>query len=95
MKNNFDKYRELLQKDGLLYLNVKVIPRAQKTELTELMQGPEGEEILKIKVAAVPERGRANAELCKYLSKVFNISKSAVMVSQGQTSQRKVVKIKL
>ena len=93
MKIEFDKYRRSLKQEGILYLNVKVIPKAQRTELAGLMVGTEGEEILKIKVAAVPEKGKANAELCKYLAKELGVLKSSVIVSQGQTSQRKVVRV--
>jgi|CXWL01.1.fsa_nt_gi uncharacterized protein (TIGR00251 family) len=93
MNEIFESFRNQLEADGLLYLNVKVIPKAQKTEAVEILVGPEGEQILKIKVAAVPEKGKANKALCDYLAKIFGVSKSLVSVSQGQTSQRKVVKI--
>ncbi len=89
----FEPHRNTLKRDGILYLNIKVIPKAQKTEAVEVLKGPEGEEILKIKVAAVPEKGKANAELCRYISKTFGISKSGVQVVQGQASQRKVIRI--
>ena len=89
----FSSFRDRFQHDGILYLNVKVIPKAQRTEFVELMQGPDGEEILKIKVAAVPEKGKANAELCRFLAKEFQVSKSLVSVVQGQRSPRKVIKI--
>ncbi|MGE3340427.1 MAG: DUF167 domain-containing protein [Candidatus Altimarinota bacterium] len=57
------------------------------------MEDGEGEKVWKIKVAAVPEKGKANAELCRYIAKLFEVSKSSVVVSQGEASQRKVVKI--
>ena len=77
----------------VLYLTVKVIPKAQRTEAVEILEGAEGEQVLKVKVAAVPEKGKANEELCRYLAQELGISKSQVAVSQGSTSQRKVVKI--
>ena len=86
-------YRDLLQRDGILYLNIKVIPKASRTEFVELMEGPEGGEVLKIKVAAVPEKGKANAELCRFLAGEFGVRKSGVSVVSGKMSQRKVVKI--
>lgn len=87
------EYQKLLQKDRVLYLAVKVIPKAQKTEFVEVLEDGEGEKVWKIKVAAVPEKGKANAELCAYLAKLFQVSKNSVILSQGETSQRKVVKI--
>lgn len=79
--------------DQIVYINVKVIPKAPKTELVEKMTGPEGEEVWKIKVAAVPEKGKANQELCRFLARHFQVPRSSVSVSLGATSQRKVVKI--
>ena len=79
----------------VLYLNIKVIPKAPKTELVEIMKDPDGEEVWKIKVAAVPEKGKANHELCCFLARHFNVPRSAVSVSLGARSQRKVVKIYL
>ena len=95
MKYDWEKLSEGLEEKGLLYLTIKVIPKAQRTELVEVMEGSEGEQILKIKVAAVPEKGKANKALCDYVAKELGVSKSSVSVSQGHTSQRKVLKIVL
>ncbi len=90
---HLDSFKERLRNEGLLYLNIKVIPKAQQTQLVELMKGPEGEDILKVKVAAVPEKGKANTVLCEYFVKYLGVSKSQVSVVRGQSSQRKVLKI--
>ena len=45
-------------------LKIKVIPRAQKTESVGYMS--DGTE--KIRIKAPPEDGKANAELCRFLS---------------------------
>jgi uncharacterized protein (TIGR00251 family) len=87
-----DQYRKQLEIDKVLYLAVKVIPKAQKTEFVEVLEDGEGEQVWKIKVAAVPEKGKANAELCAYLAKLFQVSKKSVVVTQGETSQRKIIK---
>ncbi len=79
----------------LMYVNIKVIPNAHKTELVEKVVGPEHEEVWKIKVAAPPEKGKANKELCRFLAEYFEVPKSAVTVSQGHTSQRKVVRVEV
>lgn len=92
---NFDLFLNSLQREGFLYLNIKVIPNAKKTEAVEMMKGPEEEEIIKIKVAAPPEKGKANAALQKYLAQVFGVSKNQVTITHGQTSPRKLIKILL
>lgn len=89
----FETYKRQLIRESVLYLNIKVIPKAQRTEFVELMIGPDEEEIIKVKLAAVPEKGKANAALCEYFANVFGLSKSQVAVVRGQTSQRKVLKL--
>ena len=46
-------------------LKVKVIPRSRKTEFAGEMEDGS----VKIKVAAVPEDGKANKELCSFLAR--------------------------
>ncbi|MBS1874171.1 MAG: DUF167 domain-containing protein [Acidobacteria bacterium] len=70
-------------------LRIKVIPKSPKTEITgELADGS-----LKIRVAAVPERGKANAELCAFLAREIGIPSSHVEVISGHTSPLKLVRI--
>lgn len=85
--------KQLVKGEKVEYLNIKVLPKAQRNEAVEILEGAEGELVLKVKVAAVPEKGKANQELCRYLAKELGLAKSQVEVVQGQTSQRKVVKI--
>ena len=93
MRAFFEDLQRQLLRDGVLYVNVKVIPKAQRTEAVEVLEGADDELVLKVKVAAVPEKGKANKALCEYLAGEFGVPKSAVAVVQGQTSQRKVVKM--
>jgi len=46
---------------------------------------------LKIKIAAPPEDGRANEELCRFLGKALGIPKSSVEIRSGTSSRRKIV----
>ena len=48
---------------------------------------------MKIKVAAVPEDGKANKELCGFLAKHYAVPQANVSVISGATSQRKVIRI--
>lgn len=94
MESFFQQRREQLLRDGVLYLDVKVIPKASKTMFAGLLK-EEDADVVKVKVGAVPEKGRANQELCRFLAGVFDVHKNAVAVVRGQTNQRKVVKILL
>jgi len=66
-------------------LNIKVIPRAKKTELVGYMD----DWALKIRIKAIPEDGKANDELCRFLSEQEG---GKWEVTGGKTGTRKVVK---
>jgi len=48
-----------------------------------------------IKIRAKPIDGEANIYLVKYLSKEFNISKSAINIEKGTTNQYKTLNINI
>jgi uncharacterized protein (TIGR00251 family) len=48
---------------------------------------------LKIRVAAPPVDGKANAALLDFLAKWLQIPKSALHLKSGQTARRKVVRV--
>lgn len=76
-----------LNQSGLLYLKIKVIPKANQTEFRELM----GDETLKIAVKAPPTDGKANKVLEKILKKTFEASE--VKIISGQKDRIKLVKL--
>ena len=76
------------EKDGSIIFDVRVVPRASKSEIVGELGGA-----LKIRIAAPPVDSAANAELIKVLAKEFKVSKSAVEILKGQTSKLKQVKI--
>lgn len=70
-------------------LNVKVIPRAAKTELAgELADGT-----WKIRLQAVPEDGKANEALLVFLARHFGVRREDVRIVSGATSQRKRIRV--
>ncbi|RKW20771.1 DUF167 domain-containing protein [Candidatus Gracilibacteria bacterium] len=70
-------------------LKVKVITNAQKTEIIgELEDGT-----IKLKVRAIPEKGKANSEIIEYFSKILNLNKSKIEIISGKTSKIKLLKI--
>jgi uncharacterized protein (TIGR00251 family) len=48
---------------------------------------------LKVRIAAAPEKGKANAELCAFLARHYGVPKSAVTILSGASSPRKLVRI--
>ncbi len=71
-------------------LQVKVIPKSSKSEVVGVL----GDGTLKVKVAAAPEKGRANEELRAILARHFGVPARDVEIVSGETSQRKRVRIK-
>ena len=59
---------------------MKVSARSSRNELAgELADGT-----LKVNIAAPPERGKANEELCRFLAAHYGIVRSAVRIVSGQ-----------
>jgi len=68
---------------------VKVIPKSSRTELA----GQLADGTWKVKVAAPPEKGKANRELCAFLAGHFGVPRSRVRIVSGETSHLKRVRI--
>ena len=72
-----------------MVIRVKVIPKSSKTELVGYL--PDG--TWKVKVAAVPEKGKANRALCEFLAERLGVAKSRVRIVAGETSTLKRILI--
>lgn len=72
-----------------MYIQIKVIPKSRVTEFIEKMD----DETYKIRVKAAPEKGKANAELIRFLSKTLKIQKDDILIISGHTDTRKLLKI--
>jgi len=69
-------------------LAIKVTPKANRSEIV----GWENDE-LKVRLAAVPEKGEANQELIRFLAKTLGVAKSQIDLISGDTSRHKRVLI--
>ncbi|PYP05658.1 MAG: hypothetical protein DMD57_03140 [Gemmatimonadetes bacterium] len=69
-------------------LVVHVVPRARRTEVS----GWHGDAI-KIKVAAPPVEGAANAELVRFVAERVGVTRGAVTIASGATARRKTVAV--
>lgn len=77
------------------YIRIKVIPKSPKTELKGILEDSEGEKTYKIAVKAPPEKGKANVELIKFLSKELSVPKENISIISGATDRVKLIRIKL
>jgi uncharacterized protein (TIGR00251 family) len=69
-------------------ISVKVIPNAKKSEIVSEENG-----VLKIRLHASPEKGKANAALIAFLAEEFQVPKTNITIVKGHTSSNKMVKI--
>ena len=75
-------------KDSLIIF-AKIVPGSSKTCIAGLLDG-----MLKVKIAAPPEKGKANKELTSFLAKKLGVKKRDVSVISGHTNPLKQVEIK-
>ncbi|SFP53881.1 hypothetical protein SAMN05216419_100624 [Nitrosomonas cryotolerans] len=71
-----------------LFLTLHIQTGARCTEVVGLHGNA-----LKIKLAAPPVEGKANAALLRFLAKNFNVPLCQVTLKQGHKSRHKVIKI--
>ena len=76
------------QKGSAVRIRVRAQPRAARTEVS----GAHGDE-LKIRIAAPPVDGAANAELVRFIAKQLGVAPSRVHVLRGDSGRSKVVEI--
>nr|XP_028562514.1 UPF0235 protein C15orf40 homolog isoform X1 [Podarcis muralis] len=75
-------------KSGSITISVHAKPGSKQNAVTDVTTDAVG-----VAIAAPPSEGEANAELCRYLSKVLEVKKSEVVLEKGGKSREKVVKI--
>jgi len=75
-------------KEGCTF-RVRVVPRSRRDEVVGLHG-----DALKLRLAAPPERGKANRALSKFLAGRLGVSPSDVEILSGHTSRRKRVRVR-
>ena len=83
------KFKQSLNTEDPQYLRIKVIPKSPKTEIIDVLD----DGTWKVRLKAVPEKGKANKELIKYLSKLLNLPKSQISIISGKTDRLKLLRL--
>lgn len=73
-----------------LFVDIKVIPGSGQQKVVFDKAG-----ILKCYLKSVPEKGKANQELVKFLSKKLSLPMSFIEITSGLSSRKKRIKIEL
>jgi uncharacterized protein (TIGR00251 family) len=71
---------------GGIVFTAKIVPGSSRTAVSGVL-----EDMIKIRVAAPPEKGKANQCLTAFLAKQLGVKKNAVAILSGQTSPVKQV----
>jgi uncharacterized protein (TIGR00251 family) len=79
---------EVVGGEPAIVLTLHVQPGAKRTEIA----GTHGD-ALKVRLAAPPVDGKANAELLRYLAGAFGVPLRHATLVRGETSRQKVVRI--
>lgn len=100
MANNFRKHyfpenkTPLQEKITEHRIYLRVTPNARQTRIFGWVKNPIGQKLLKISVAAIAEKGKANQAVLKFLSVQLKIPLKNITLEQGTKDQYKTILIK-
>ena len=69
-------------------ISVKVLPNAGKNEIIGPVNG-----VWRIKIAAPPDKGKANKELVDFLSEILGVRKNNLNILKGHSSHNKILAV--
>ena len=67
-------------KDGMLIFQVRVVPRASRSEIVGEHDGA-----VRVRIAAPPVDGAANEELIRLLARKLGLARSAISITGGHS----------
>jgi uncharacterized protein len=79
---------KIQQAGNSIIFSVKVVPRSSKTAVAGVLG-----DMLKVKLAAAPEKGKANESLVEFLADTLGVKRNAVKITSGHTSPIKTIQI--
>lgn len=76
-----------------LTLRLRVTPNAGREVIEGLETRDDGSEVLKLRVAAVPDKGKANAAAIALVARALDVPKSTISLLSGDTARLKTIAI--
>ncbi|WP_312947010.1 DUF167 domain-containing protein [Agrobacterium sp.] len=76
-----------------LRLSVRLTPNGGRDVLEKLETSADDDVVLKARVSAVPENGKANKALIALLAKSLRVPKSTISFISGETARKKILRI--
>lgn len=83
MSKNLEK--AITTKNNNVLVDIEVSPNSKKFEITNFN---EWRGRIEIRIKQIPQKGKANKEICKELSKIFNCD---VAIFKGEKSSQKTI----
>ena len=74
-------------------LRLRVTPNAGRDAIEGYETLADGTTVLRLRVSAVPDKGKANAAVLALLAKALGIPKSTLTITSGETARLKTVRI--
>ncbi len=81
-------FLDVKQSNEGVILAVKVVPGSSRTSIAGQLDG-----MIKIKISAPPEKGKANQSLIEFLAKQLGVKKNQIEIIAGSANPVKRVKI--
>jgi uncharacterized protein (TIGR00251 family) len=79
--------KECMRVSGdLVFLDLKVLPGSSRSQIVEEKEGR-----LRVRIAAAPEDGKANAELRAFFAKILGCPKKDIVLERGEKSRLKTI----
>lgn len=74
-------------------LHLRVTPNAGTDRIEGIERRDDDTAVLRLRVAAVPDKGKANAAVIALLAKALGVPKSSVTLVSGETARQKTVEV--
>jgi|3_EtaG_2_1085321.scaffolds.fasta_scaffold00009_103 uncharacterized protein YggU (UPF0235/DUF167 family) len=78
---------------GGVTVRLRVTPRGGGDRIEGRGEDANGEPHLKLRVSAVPEKGKANTAVLKLLAKAWGLPRSSLSIASGETGRNKIVAV--
>jgi uncharacterized protein YggU (UPF0235/DUF167 family) len=72
---------------------VRVLPNAGRTAIEEIVAVADGRAALKLRVAAIPDKNKANDAVIALLAQTLGVARSAIRITSGATARLKTLHI--
>jgi uncharacterized protein len=79
---------DMLMVQKVSKLSIKAVPGSRKNEITGFSN-----DVWRIKIAAPPDKGKANKELIEFLSEILDLRKEDISIFKGLTSHNKIISV--